>query len=441
MKKVFYAFLGLLFAVTSHAQISSNFTSVPSFTINQQIGQGTPELSFNSTTGVTHYFTHSNNGEFYLVNNQAGLNTLVLRNTNSSGYAAVVTDQADTDFPSTAQNPFGYYQHATFGYGQNLALNGRAGLGFIESARYDGTNNPLIWPLQFSIQQTGGAWAGSVYAFNAVVTSGTNTITINGGGNFTSVTTGMMLREQGDGGFFPPGTTVTGGGGTATLTLSKNALISNGYVPIFIGTTTYGQYNAVVFRDLTSIDWYPWSTGRTTINPYMRLDRQNGRVGIGAYANSINPSASLDVIGNAIFGTYNSGAERSLYASSAAINIASTSAEIIRAFYGGVNSVSVRQLTGPYRWEIQENNGSNIPFRIYFDGTNKIQAGTVQLSSTSGPTIASGTGAPSGSTYNGVTGATAGTPATMSVYYRTDGAAGSRVYYYVSGAWAATATP
>jgi len=71
-----------------------------------------------------------------------------------------------------------------------------------------------------------------------------------------------------------------------------------------------------------------------------------------------------------------------------------------------------------------------------------IQTGTsVTLGAAGGPTIAYGTGAPSTTKITGSSTSANGTPAVGSQYIRTDGASGSRVYWYFSGAWTAQTSP
>ena len=66
---------------------------------------------------------------------------------------------------------------------------------------------------------------------------------------------------------------------------------------------------------------------------------------------------------------------------------------------------------------------------------------TLQLVSTTGPTIAAGAVPPVVNTFDGVTGHAAGTPAAGSKFVNTAGAAGARLFDFFGGAWLARAVP
>jgi hypothetical protein len=347
---------------------------MPSLTINQQTAFGTPEITFNAVSGgFSHTLAHVANGELRLQHTQAGINTLILENLSASGYAAIVARQTDATFPSTNQDASGSYEHMAVGYGRNLASNGRLGFTYIESSRFNGASNAAIRPSQLNIQQTGGAYAGTVYAYNAVVTSGSASITINGGGNWPADVNGMMIREQGDGGFFTEGTTVLSGQGTATITLSANALQSNGFVPVFIGTVTYGQYNAVVFRDMTGIEFYKWSSGANSTAPYAKFDRINGRVGFGAFLNSLYPVSSVDVLGNVTAGTDTT--QRTAAFATYPYNIADTGTAGLKWLKVGVNTFQLNWNATPSRVSFYEANGAVTPLELYMDATARTKTG------------------------------------------------------------------
>jgi hypothetical protein len=71
-----------------------------------------------------------------------------------------------------------------------------------------------------------------------------------------------------------------------------------------------------------------------------------------------------------------------------------------------------------------------------------IQTGTsVTIGGGGSPTIAYGTGAPSGSKATGASTSASGTPVVGSQYIRTDGTAGSRIYWYYGGSWVAQTSP
>ena len=57
------------------------------------------------------------------------------------------------------------------------------------------------------------------------------------------------------------------------------------------------------------------------------------------------------------------------------------------------------------------------------------------------PSVIASAGAPSTTHTNGSTLAPTGTPIAGSMYVRTDGTAGARVYWYYGGAWVAQTTP
>ena len=71
-----------------------------------------------------------------------------------------------------------------------------------------------------------------------------------------------------------------------------------------------------------------------------------------------------------------------------------------------------------------------------------IQTGTnLTVGGTGAPTIAYGTGAPSTTRVTGASSSASGAPVAGSQYIRTDGAAGSRIYWYYGGSWVAQASP
>jgi len=70
-----------------------------------------------------------------------------------------------------------------------------------------------------------------------------------------------------------------------------------------------------------------------------------------------------------------------------------------------------------------------------------IQTGTsVTIGGGGSPTIAYGTGAPSGTKVTGAASSATGTPVTGSQYIRTDGTTGARIYWYY-GSWTAQSSP
>lgn len=62
------------------------------------------------------------------------------------------------------------------------------------------------------------------------------------------------------------------------------------------------------------------------------------------------------------------------------------------------------------------------------------------IGDSSGPTTAYGTGVPSGTKKTGAASSASGTPSNGSLYIRTDGTAGARIYWYF-GSWIAQTTP
>jgi hypothetical protein len=392
------------------------------------------------TAGSTSNFYHATNAELVLQNNVAGVNTLALENLNTGGFAALTFRSSDIKYPSTAMNPNGSYEHGAIGYGPGIVLNGRFGLTYLEISRVTGTNDASIPPPNGSIQQTGGAFQSTPY-FRYVVTDSTLfTVTINGGATWPADVNGMTIIESGDGGYYAPNTTVVSGQGTTTLTLSAKPLLTNGFVPSIIGTLTYAQYNSVVFRERTSIDFYPWSSPNATV-PYMRLDRNNGRVGIGAYVNSLYPIAPLDVIGNAYFGSASSSSDRTTQYANAPINIIDSGTKGFHWLKAGVNTFQMNWNASPSRIDFQDINNSVTPLSLQMDGTGAAVTRTLRIGSSTGPTIATGVVAPLTTTFDGVTGHAAGTPVAGSQYINSAGAAGARVYWYFGGAWTAQATP
>ena len=62
-------------------------------------------------------------------------------------------------------------------------------------------------------------------------------------------------------------------------------------------------------------------------------------------------------------------------------------------------------------------------------------------SATNSPTIAYGTGTPATNHITGVSTSSNGTPTVGSMYIRTDGTAGARVYFYFANTWVAQTSP
>lgn len=318
---------------------------------------------------------NASNGEYLLQNNLSGLNTLIVENLNATGFSALVGRYIDATYPSTGQSSYGSYEHFAVGGGQSLSLNGTPGLNCVESSRFPGAQNAAFPPTTFAIQQTGGVFLNPNQA-RVSCTSGQNTITLNAGGNFPAGVNGQTIRELGQTFDFPSGTTIVSGQGTATLTLSNNALGTNGFLGIVYGTMTAGQYNAAVFRDQTSIDFYGWATGATAnpTNPYLKLDRINNRVGIGNLANDTTPIGSLDVIGQAWFGSDNTSARNTTFANGV-INIIDTGTRGFEWLKTGVNTYRITWNATPSRIDHIDVNGSKTPLSIRMDGTGSVAFG------------------------------------------------------------------
>jgi hypothetical protein len=253
--------------------------------------------------------------------------------------------------------------------------------------------------------QTGIAFPQSNIS-SCAVTSGAATITLSGGGNFPAGVNGQIIREDiGSYYYFPPGTTIVSGAGTATLTLSHTALATGGFVSLIYGAPVFDQYIRVLFNEVGMIDWYPWSTGGTkqgTTNPFIRMDGNLSRVGIGNYVYQDRPTVTLDVIGQATFGADKT--QRWAYPGSAPINIRDSGSAGIDWIKVGAGQFKLNWDVSPSRLDFVDQNNGQTPLQLFMDGSGKavasnLQAGNLAVSGSSVLTgtlqVGSGTGAPS----------------------------------------------
>jgi hypothetical protein len=325
---------------------------------------GAVALTINNFGGTAaHNFYHARNYELVVSNTASGVNTLVVENMSPTGYAALVARAPDLDYPSTRHNANGSYEHFATGYGAGLTLNGWRGLAYVEASRFDNGSSGAVPPPQYAIQQTGGAFAGAFYQKVAGLDATLFTITLHGGGRWPDDVDGMAIQEQGDAGFFNKGTTVVSGQGTETLTLSERPLLSNGYVWVLMGVPTYGQYNAMVFRERTGIHFYKWSTGASSaLSPYAHFDRLNGRVAFGRLTNTSIPVSTLDVIGGGTFG--NDTLHRTEALSIYPLNIVDDDSRGLQWCKVGVNSFRLDWNAGPSRIDFHDVGGVATPLSL-----------------------------------------------------------------------------
>lgn len=324
---------------------------------------------------ITHYFSHMNNGQLVLRNSTAGVNTLALENDNPNGYGAMTASGLDTYFPSTGQNPNGCYEHMAVGYGATLSLNGVAGVAYVEVSRFPDAQVVDFPPTTFAIQQTGGVMRTPTQDL-IFCTTGQFTITRFGGGTFPANCNGWYLRELGDCYHFPPGTRIVSGQGTATVTLNKAALQTNGNLPVLYGAQTAGQYSAAIFRDLTSIDWYTWANGVAHTAPYMKFDRINGRLALGALTSETVPVAPLDVLGSAYFGAEPSGsANRATTYANAPLNVIDAGTKGLHWLKVGVNTFKMDWAASPNAVQFTDGNATLPVLSLYMDGTGTVKTG------------------------------------------------------------------
>jgi hypothetical protein len=383
--------------------------------------QTTSMLSFlSSDLTANTIFTYFGAPELLLTTSSNG-NTLAIENTSASGYVAVAFRGIDSVYAS--RQGFPTYEHGAVGWdnpGQYC---------YVENSRFDGTFSFTLPAPEYHIQQTGGQSTSAattqtvgITNISTTITSGTNLPANN------SIITGTGI---------PVGAYLVSGGGTTSGVLSVAATTTNAsLVATIYATPTYNRRDIMVFdggyvpqfvriKNLAAAD-------------FVRFDRLNSSVGI-----STSPVATvkLDVLGTGAFGTATT--NRNSQGAFAPLLVADAGAGMIRLVRDGVQSATV-YFNGTYnasRLDFTDEDHSITPLSMSTSGNGAVTLLTARITSTSGPTMASGTGAPSGSTFNGVTGATAGTPATGSLYIRTDGAVASRTYWYFGGAWAATATP
>ena len=290
------------------------------------------------------------NGEAFIANDAAGLNTFGVLNRNSNGYSAFIGHQLDSDwpFPSAANNQ--PYEHFAIGYGANLNLGGSRGVNYWEISRFTGTNDPKIPPTVAGIQQTGGVDPTGGTTLNCTFGAGVTTITCPA----NSLTNGMSVS----GANIKPGTTLVSGGGTTSLTLSDPTTSANNR-PVKFANLVYNQHTPMFFGNCQSpascdIDFYTWAATPGFVadsygapRPYLSLDRINGRV-----------YAGLAGLGDRAFAT-------------APLNVTHTGPQILHALYAGFNTMRLNWAQNPLRVEFTDGNANFPTFSMYMDGTHR----------------------------------------------------------------------
>lgn len=178
----------------------------------------------------------------------------------------------------------------------------------------------------------------------------------------------------------------------------------------------------------------------------MNWDMLTHRLGINLSYGNAGPTGipvtPLDCLGAGTFGGGTRGTDASYQ-----LNVISTlgTPNLLRLLQSNVGKCDFQMngtSTAGRRLDVvNTDNSAAIPLSIALDGSGAVTTQTLRLASTTGPTFATGVVAPVGTTYNGVTGAIAGTPVAGSAYINSAGASGARVYYYFGSAWVAQATP
>ena len=306
----------------------------------------------------------ANRDELTITSNCAGANTLAVRNTNSTGFAAVVGGGLDYDYPAS-----GVFEHWAFVWGPSITLNGQNGADQIEFSRYDTTNNPLVPPAPAEIIQTGGVFKAVPSSAVLSVTSGSSAATVVSG-TIPSGANGQLITSRENLGYIGSGTTIQSGGGTTSIVLSKAAVQTTSYLQVEFGPTVYCQSTRIYFQELGNISFYTYGTGcnGTLGAAFATLDTDNGRLGI----NQTKPATPLDVVGEVSAGVYDStratyGDKSGAYAASVTPGGSGTSSTAFTVFGIGDNVLVEQYLTSPSRFDFLDSNGFNKNYTTPFD--------------------------------------------------------------------------
>lgn len=293
------------------------------------------------------------NGEAFIANDAAGLNTFGVLNKNTNGYSAFIGHQTDPDypFPSAANNQ--PYEHFAIGYGAGLQAGGVRGVNYWEISRFTGTNEAKYPPTVGAIQQTGGVDPTGGTSLECTFAANVTTITCPA----NSLTNGMTVT----GANIVPGTTLVSGGGTTSLTLS-NPTRSAKDRPVKFSNPVYRQFTPMFFGNCQSpascdIDFYTWNDTQSFVpdaysdtRPYMSLDRINGRAYFGR-------SSIVD---------------RSF--ATAPLNVASGFPEAFHSVYIGNNTFRMNWAQNPLRLNFIDGNAGAAVFSMMMDGTRRSAA-------------------------------------------------------------------
>ncbi len=306
----------------------------------------------------------ANRDELTITSDCPGTNTLAIRNSNSTGFAAATIGGKDYDYRSS-----GVFEHGSFVYGPAIPLNGQNGADQIEFSRYTTTNNPLIPSIPAEIIQTGGVFTVPPRPAVLSITKGSPTATVISG-TIPAAADGEIITSRENLGYIGSGTTIASGGGTSTITLSNNAEQTMAYLQVEFGPTTYCQSTRMYFQELGNISFYTYGTGcnGSLGAAFMTLDTDNGRVGI----NQAKPAVPLDVVGPAAVGVY--GVTRATYGDTAVgLNISVTpggtgnTARALSIFGIGDNVLLGEYLATPSRFDLFDSNGFNKNYTAPFD--------------------------------------------------------------------------
>lgn len=321
--------------------------------------------------------------EFLIRGGTSGANVAAFQNDDPAGYSAITFRTQDVAYPAPAGASL-YYEHGAIGASEPHAAT------FVEASRFDTASTATLPPNAFWLLQTGGAFQNAAYA-TCTLTSGQPTITLTAGGNFPSSINGRTITDaRVPGTRIPPNTTIVSGQGTATLTLSANALSSGTFVQLIYGTLTFGQYHVFDASSLNTIDWYTWASGIARVDVYFRMDRVNGRIGVGAFTFQDVPTSELDVLGNATFGTDRT--QRFATAYVAPINIWDTGTRGLSWVKVGVNTFRIEWDAAPSRIDFKDVLFSKQPLQLFMDGSGRAAVNLLNMYTSAPPASATAAG-------------------------------------------------
>ena len=336
----------------------------------------TPAVLPDPDGGSTTIGWNSNTHELAVTNNAGNANTFSVQNNSTSGFAALTARGADL-----AYNVGAAFEHAAFGWATRCNLRGGLGCDFVEASRYDGSSNAHELAPPFELLQTGGEFTAPPTTIIISTTAGSTTATVVQGTAPVSANAGQNITSEEFPNYIAEGAVISSVSGS-TITMSKPAVITSGYLTVEYGPTAYGQYNWFEATETGPVNVYTFvnSLGGAMHDPFMVWDRVNGRVGLDS---SNSPSSLLDAytpvgaqgISSGIYdgGRQSYGYGSVAYNATVTPGVVATSADtILHTFLVGTNQANIWTYGGSgvtTRMVFGEVNSGTNPFEVYLDGS------------------------------------------------------------------------